>query len=77
MYKLQKKLLWIKFLLTLALAVAEILTIACGIAYCQINSINITWHIVASFIVGGFMVAYAAMFGFDKLREVLKWGDSK
>lgn len=60
-----------------ALSVAEIITISFGIAYCQINSIGITWYIVASLIVGGFMVAYAAMFGFDKLREVMKWGDSK
>ena len=28
-------------------------------------------------VVMGFMVAYAAMFGFDKLRQVMNWGDKK
>ena len=58
----------------LALVVAEALTIAAGIAYCQIKAVSITWYISAALIVGGFMVAYAAMFGFDKLKEVMEWG---
>lgn len=58
----------------LALAVAEVLTIAAGIAYCQIKAVAMTWYIVTALIVGGFMVAYAAMFGFDKLKEVMEWG---
>lgn len=60
-----------------ALVVAEVLTVAAGIAYCQITAVTMTWYIVATLIVGGFMVAYAAMFGFDKLREVMKWNDRK
>lgn len=60
----------------LALAVAEVLTIAAGVAYCQVNGIPITWYLVAALIVAGFMVAYAAMFGFDKLKEVMDWGDA-
>ena len=28
-------------------------------------------------IVAGFMVAYAAMFGFDKLKEIMNWSDRK
>lgn len=35
------------------------------------------WYIVAALVVLGFMVAYAAMFGFDKLRQVMNWGESK
>ena len=57
-----------------ALIVAEVLTLGSGIAYCQIESVAITWYIVAGLIVSGFMVAYAAMFGFDKLREIMNWG---
>ena len=57
-----------------ALIVAEVLTLGSGIAYCQIESVAITWYIVAGLIVGGCMVAYAAMFGFDKLREIMNWG---
>lgn len=58
----------------LALIVAVVLTVAAGIAYCQIKAIALTWYMVAALIVLGFMVAYAAMFGFDKLREVMNWG---
>lgn len=61
----------------LALVVAEILTIASGIAYCQIKAVPMEWYIVAALVVLGFMVAYAAMFGFDKLRQVMNWGDKK
>ena len=34
---------------------------------------SITWYLVAALIVLGFLVAYAAMFGFDKLQEIMKW----
>lgn len=57
-----------------ALAVAEALTIAAGIAYCQIKAVVMTWYIIVALIVGGFMVAYSAMFGFDKLKQVMDWG---
>ena len=59
----------------LALIVAVALTLAAGFAYFQINAVAVTWYIVVSFVVIGFMVAYAAMFGFDKLREIMGWGE--
>lgn len=59
----------------LALIVAVALTLAAGFAYCQIKAIPITWYIVVAFVVVGFMVAYAAMFGFDKLKEIMNWGE--
>lgn len=61
----------------LALIVGEVLTIGTGIAYFQIKAIPIVWYMVAALVVGGFMVAYAAMFGFDKLREIMNWGEQK
>lgn len=61
----------------LALLVAIALTMASGFAYCQIKVVPITWYIVVAFVVAGFMVAYAAMFGFDKLKEVMNWGDKE
>ena len=61
----------------LAIIVAEVLTVAAGIAYCQIKAIPLVWYMVAGLVVAGFMVAYAAMFGFDKLREIMNWGDVK
>lgn len=59
----------------LALAVAQVLTVAAGIAYCQIEAVTICWYTVLALVVAGFMVAYAAMFGFDKLREAMNWSD--
>lgn len=59
----------------LALIVAVALTLAAGFAYFQIKAIPITWYIVVAFVIVGFMVAYAAMFGFDKLKEIMNWGE--
>lgn len=61
----------------LALIVGEVLTIGAGIAYFQIKDIAIVWYMIAALVVAGFMVAYAAMFGFDKLREIMNWGAKK
>ena len=61
----------------LALIVAIVLTLAAGVAYFQIKAIAVTWYIIVALIVLGFMVAYAAMFGFDKLREIMNWGAKK
>ena len=55
----------------LALVIAMLLCLVAGIAYCQVNAISITWYLVAALIVLGFLVAYAAMFGFDKLQEIM------
>ncbi len=61
----------------LALIIGEVLTIGTGIAYFQIKDIAIVWYMIAALVVAGFMVAYAAMFGFDKLREIMNWGEKK
>ena len=57
----------------LAMIVGIALTLAAGIAYLQIMAIAVTWWMVVTLVVVGFMVAYAAMFGFDKLMEVVEW----
>lgn len=51
------------------LVVSEALTILVFLAYWQIKQMAIAWYIVAAFIVIGFLVAYAAMFGYDKLMK--------
>lgn len=61
----------------LALIIAEVLTIGVGLAYCQLNAVPLAWYVIAGLIVAGFMVAYAAMFGFDKLKEIMNWSDRK
>lgn len=55
-----------------ALAVAMVLTLGAGAAYAQIKGIAITWYLVVAAVVVGFMVAYAAMFGYDKLMQTIK-----
>lgn len=55
-----------------ALFVAEALTLAAGGAYTSINGIAIAWYMVAAAVVVGLMSAYAAMFGFDKLKEAIQ-----
>lgn len=46
-----------------------LLTVGGFITYFQINAINITWYLIVAFVIVGFLVAYAAMFGYDKLLK--------
>ena len=55
----------------LAVAVSMVLTLAAFFAYCQIKAIAVVWYMVAAAVVLGFMVSYAAMFGYDKLMEAI------
>lgn len=72
-----KKLTWDKMPTNvLAVAVGELLTLASGLAYFQVKGIDVVWYYVVALVVIGFMVAYAAMFGFDKLKEIMNWGES-
>lgn len=52
--------------------ISIILTISSTIAYMQINNINIMWYYIVSSIVGSFFVSFVAMFGWDKLTELIK-----
>jgi hypothetical protein len=56
----------------LAIILSLVLTIIAFVAYCQYAAIVIVWYYIVGAIVVGFMVAYAAMFGFDKLKEILQ-----
>lgn len=55
----------------LAFIVSQTVTLATFFAYCSIATIAITWYLVVAAVVVGFMVAFAAMFGYDKLREII------
>lgn len=48
------------------------LTVMVFIAYWQVKQMQITWYLIVAFIIIGFMVAYAAMLGFDKLIKHFK-----
>ena len=68
-----KKITWDKIPTNiLAVLVSMALTLAAGAAYAQIKNITITLYLVVAAVVVGFLCAYAAMFGFDKLNEVLE-----
>lgn len=72
-----KKLTWKKLPTNiLVVIIAELLTLAAGAAYAQMHFITILWYYVVAAIVVGLFVAYAAMFGFDKLKEALNWNGS-
>lgn len=68
-----KKLTWDKLPTSLlAVIVSEALTLAAFFAFIQIKDITLVWYMVVAAVVVGIMVAYAAMFGFDKLREIIE-----
>lgn len=58
----------------LAVIVSMVLTLAAFFAYCQIRAIPVVWYMVAAAVVLGFMVSYAAMFGYDKFLETIGKG---
>lgn len=67
-----KKLTWDKLPTNiLAIIVAMVLTLVAFFAWLTIAGIPFMWYYLAAAIVVGFLVAYAAMFGFDKLQEAL------
>lgn len=61
-----------KMINVFVLALSLILTVAAFTAYWQIKGMVLAWYIIAAFIIVGFLVAYAAMFGYDKLLSYFK-----
>ena len=55
----------------LAIIVAMVLTLVAFFGYMAFMGYAVMWYYVAAAVVVGFAVAYAAMFGFDKLKEAL------
>lgn len=67
-----KKVTWEKLPTNILVVIISMaLTLAAFFAYCQIKAIAVVWYMVIAAIVLGFLVSYAAMFGFDKLKEAL------
>lgn len=68
-----KKLTWDKLPTNLlAFLVAMAVTLMTFFALCQIAAVAVTWYMAAGAVVLGVFVAYAAMFGFDKLKQTLE-----
>lgn len=65
-----KKVTWDKIpTQILAMLVSLALTLITFAAYSQIKALPVEWYHWAAAVVTGFLVSYAAMFGFDKLKE--------
>ncbi len=56
----------------LAFIVAMVVTLVAFFAACQIVGIPIVWYMVVGAIVLGFFVCFAAMYGFDKLKQTME-----
>ena len=56
----------------LAFVVAMVVTLAAFFAVLQIIGLAFRWYLLAGAIVLGFAVAYAAMYSFDKLKQILE-----
>lgn len=68
-----KKLTWEKLPTNiLAFTVAMAVTLLVFLAACQIMGIAVVWYMVVGAIILGVFVAYAAMFGFDKLKQTIE-----
>lgn len=49
-----------------------VLTMLAFVAWCDACHIAVFWYYIVAALVAGFFVAYAAMFGFDKLKESIE-----
>ena len=68
-----KKALWDKLPTNiLAVCISMVLTMIAFFAWTTITGTPVLWYYIVGAVVLGFLVAYAAMFGFDKLKEVLE-----
>ena len=68
-----KKLTWERLPTNiLVFVVAMVVTLTAFLAMCQITGVRALWYMVAGAVVLGVFVAYAAMFGFDKLRQTME-----
>ena len=56
----------------IAICVAMTVTLVATIAVCQMIGTSITWYLIAGAVGLGFFVAFAAMFGFDKFKQMLR-----
>lgn len=73
--EVMKKVTWEKFPTNLlAVIVAVVLTIVAFVTYMQMMELTMVWWYWPPVIVAGFLVSYAAMFGYDKFKEmILQW----
>lgn len=56
----------------LAFIIAMAVTMVAFFAWCQITGVRVVWYMVIGAIVLGFFVCFAAMYGFDKLKQTIE-----
>lgn len=67
-----KQVLWNKVPTPLlVLIISVVLTMISMVVYCAVKQLALSWYYIAASFVVSFLVAYGAMFGFDKLQEIL------
>lgn len=67
-----KSLTWDKIPTNLvAFIVAQAVTLLSFFGYVSYEGIEVAWYTVVAAVAVGFGVSYAAMFGFDKLKEMI------
>lgn len=54
-----------------AVVIAMIFTLTAFFSFAAFKDITPEWYYVVGSIVGGILVAYGAMFGYDKLKEIV------
>lgn len=54
-----------------AFVVAIVLTLLAFFAWASYTQTAIEWYYIPAAVIAGVLVAYAAMFGFDKLKEIV------
>lgn len=47
-----------------------VLTVVAFFAYAQYAALVVTWYLIVAAIIGGFFVAFIAMYGWSKLKEL-------
>jgi len=74
-----KKITWDKIPSSLlAFIISEALTVVAFFAYMAYFQYPVIWYYVVAAVIVGFMVTFAAMFGFDKLKEIMiNWENIK
>lgn len=55
----------------LAFVVAMLSALVALLVYCSYTGTALLWYYIVAALLVGFFVAYAAMFGFDKLKQAL------
>ena len=52
------------------IVLSMVLTVVAFFAYAQYAALVVTWYLIVAALIGGFFVAFIAMYGWSKLKEL-------